>query len=106
MHQLSSPQFGQSLGSKLDEGVTEMFAKRIYSDLHLMDLPKVYTSEQRLATMLAARAGEERLAAAYFRGDIASLRREIDSQLGPGRFDRFARAAREGDLAAAELALR
>lgn len=106
LHQLANPRFRQALGDKLDEGVTELMARQIYRDLSLADAPKVYPDNVKIANMLRARVGEERLARAYLEGDIGPLRHIVDADLGRGRFDQFARAGREGNLDLAMQLLR
>lgn len=106
LHQLAHPRFRETFGRELDEGVTEQFARGIYGDLGLADMPKVYPNEQRVVTMLGARVGEERLASAYFKGDITSLRTYMDSDLGTGAFQRFTQALKGHDLEGAIALLR
>lgn len=121
LHQLSHPRFKQAFGTPLNEGMTEMYTREIHRGFPLNDiryshgakreivftpLNRVYEEERRIAMMLAARVPEERLAAAYFRGEIGELRRWMDSDIGRGAFDRFATAMRSNDLKAAEQVLR
>lgn len=106
LHQLAHPRFRETLGKELNEGLTEQFARGIYSDLALVDVAKVYPGEQRIVSMLTARVGDERLASAYFKGDLGALRRFLDADLGAGTFQRFATAGRAGNLKAAEALLR
>jgi len=105
IHQLSHPRFQQALGSEVNEGFTESFARRVHPVIPVRDAPKVYTAEQRISQMLHARVPEKDLANAYFGGDISRLRRYVDADLGGGTFDNFAAAARRGDLARAEAIL-
>lgn len=105
LHQLSHNEFRSRAGSKLDEGLTEHFSGKIYSDLALKDAPAVYRQEQRLIKMMQARAGEGPLAKAYFTGNVAPLRQSLDDQLGRGAFQQVVRQAERGDFAAAERIL-
>ncbi len=104
-HQLSNQGFRLRAGSRLDEGFTEHFSGKIYSDLALKDTPVVYRQEQRLVQMMQARVGESSMAKAYFSGDIASLRQSLDSQLGRGAFQQIIRQAERGNFVAAERVL-
>jgi hypothetical protein len=105
LHQLSNQDFRLRAGTRLDEGFTEHFSGKIYSDLALKDSAIVYRQEQRLVQMMQAHVGENSMAKAYFSGDIASLRQSLDSQLGRGAFQQIVRQAERGDFAAAERVL-
>jgi hypothetical protein len=106
LHQLAHPRFSSTLGSGFDEGVTESFAREIFSDMGLRDAPAIYVAERRAVDMLMARVGEEPLARAYFRGEMNALRNRLDADLGEGTFLKLSRALRENDLATAEALLR
>ena len=106
LHQYSSPQFQEQAGSRLDEGLTEHFASRIYRGMHLNDLPPIYPQERRIAQMLEARTGEETMARAFFRGDTQALRQSIDAQVGRGAFDDVVRALEKRDYTQANHILR
>lgn len=105
LHQVSHPRFRETFGGDLDEGMTEHFARGIHNDLALHDMPKVYPVQQRLVSKLAARAGEEPLAKAYFQGEIGALQNQLDTDLGPGAFREFTLALRRQDLGRAESLL-
>lgn len=105
LHHLSHEGFRARAGSRLDEGFTEHFSRKIYSDLSLKGAPVVYQQEQRLVQMIHARTGEGPMAKAYFSGDIAPLRQSLDKQLGRGAFQKIAREADRGDFKAAERIL-
>lgn len=98
LHQFSHPRFHEQVGRGVNEGVTERFAKMVAGDPHLIDLPPVYTAEVRVADALLARVGPDRLSQAYFKGEVSQLRAFLDSDLGPGTFNRFSRAAQRNDL--------
>lgn len=106
LHQLAHPRFRETFGRDLNEGVTERFARGIHGDLALADLPKIYPDERRVVGMLEARVGEERLASAYFKGDMSGLRSRLDADLGRGTFERLAQAMRAHDMKGAEALLR
>ena len=106
LHQLAHPRFRETLGRDLDEGLTERFARGIHSDLGIADAAKVYPHEQRIVNMLSARVGEDRLASAYFKGEMTALRSHLDADLGSGTFQRFAQAMKARDLKGAEALLR
>lgn len=106
LHQLSHPKFSSAFGPKFNEGVTESFTRQIYTDMSLINAPKVYVTERRVADMLMARVGEEPVARAYFRGEIGALRKRLDADLGAGTYQRFAHALSAGDLSTAEAFLR
>lgn len=106
LHQLADPRFRAQAGSRLDEGVTEHFAGRIYGDLGLRELPRIYPQEGRVVQQLRARVGEPLLARAYFRGELTPLRHALDGQLGRGRFDDLVGALARGDYRRAEALLK
>jgi hypothetical protein len=106
LHQLADPRFRQEAGNRLEEGVTQHFAGRIYGDLGLKDLPRIYPDEGRVVQMLEARVGEQQLVQAYFRGETDALRRGLDRQLGSGSFDDMVRALQHGDFRRAEALLK
>lgn len=106
MHQLSHPGIRYQGGRKLDEGMTEHFSGKIYKDLHLKDIPAAYPKEQRIVQMMNARLGEKPLARAYFSGEVGSLRKQLDSQLGAGAFKNVRRALERNNYSKAEKILR
>ncbi len=106
LHQLRDPRFRAEVGRGLDEGTTEHLASKVSGDLGIRDLPRGYPAERRVVEMLEARAGERRIAEAYFQGETAALRRELDAQLGRGAFDAVAKLTAEGRFAEAEEILK
>lgn len=98
LHQVAHPRFRETFGTELNEGVTERFAKLASGDLHLKDLPPVYTRESALADTLGARVGLDRLSQAYFKGEVGQVRSLLDADLGPGTYRRFVEATKQADL--------
>lgn len=103
LHQFAHTRFRSTFGSSVDEGVTERFARMSVGDLHLMDIPPVYTQEMRIADALIARVGPDRLASAYFKGDIAPVMEVLQRDLGSRGYWNLGKAMRDDD---AELVLR
>lgn len=97
LHQLAHPRFRQTFGNDINEGVTERFARMSVGDMNLKDLPAVYTAEMRLADMLIARVGPERIARAYFQGDPSAVQSVLRDQLGDRGLRQFAAAVQRAD---------
>ena len=93
LHQLAHPRFRETFGHGLNEGVTERLAKMTARDLHLIDLPPVYTLEQSLAETLGARAGFDRVQRAYSRARSASFEISSMPTLAPARSSASSRQA-------------
>jgi len=91
-HQLSNRQYFEKGGERLSEGTTEYLTTKIYPGLHLKDIPAVYPREKKVVEMIALRIGDKRLAKAYFQGDMISLERSLDAQLGKGSFKAVTKA--------------
>ncbi len=100
IHQLADPRIRQHVGSRLDEGMTEYFAGRIYGDLWIRDLPTVYPGQRRIVQMIVSRLGERPLARAYFGGEAGVLRKQMDRQLGTGAFENIVREMERGNYGA------
>lgn len=96
IHQLADPRFRMRAGSRLDEGMTEYFAGKIYSDMRIRNLPAAYPQQQKVVEMIASRVGDRNLARAYFGGNVAHLQKQLDSQIGAGSFRRIVRAVERG----------
>ena len=105
LHQLSNPALGLRMGRDLDEGLTDYFAARVTSDLHIPSVAVGYPPQRELAGMLAARIGEGPLAQAYFRGDLQTLARALDRELGPGSSAALQAHLRRQDLSGARAVL-
>lgn len=105
IHQLSHPRFRAEMGTRLDEGVTEHLASKIYGDLSIRGMEASYSRSRPIARLLETRVGERRLAQAYFQGDSALIRNELDRQLGRDASARIVRAMDAGDFTTAERVL-
>lgn len=84
------------LGEKLNEGITQHFTKQI-DQIELVGDAKCYPEEQEIVNMISARTSDIPLQEAYFKGDISSLQKELDRQLGEGAFDEIRYRMDQGD---------
>jgi hypothetical protein len=105
VHQLAHPRFGQRMGSDFDEGVTDLFAARVSSDLSLRGATVGYPAQRELAGMLVARVGEGPVARAYFRGEFDLLARNLERELGPRAMITFQGHLQRQDYTAARALL-
>jgi hypothetical protein len=80
LHAHSHPDFGY-LHNHIAEGTTEYFTRRLQDDINL---PYVSGYDRQVASVerLIGLVGEERLAQAYFTGNVPELHRAVNSQLG------------------------
>ena len=92
IHQLGHPGFRGIIGKDMDEGLTEHFASKIYGDLSIKGLAPIYPRQRRIAEMISARVGPERLSQAYFQGNLGALQKSLDKQLGTGALAKISRA--------------
>lgn len=117
LHQVSHPLFRSWFGPRINEGATTYLAGRIRGDgalrvqnvrkdLSVERTPQTYPQERRIVDLMAARAGEKRIARAYFQGEPArDLVRDIDRQLGKDTLARVVKHVEAGDFTAAERLL-
>lgn len=96
IHSLADPRFRMRTGGRLDEGMTEFFASRTYSDLHIRNMPAAYPQQRKVVEMMAARVGDQSLARAYFGGNVTHLQKQLDGQIGRGSFRSIVRAVEMG----------
>lgn len=106
MHQLGSPGFHGLLSNNMEEGMTEYFARKIYGDMAIKGLPRIYPKEVRIIEMLNSRIGTHRLSQAYFQGEIGLLQRSIDGRLGRGALLKISNAMKSRDYLLAERIIR
>lgn len=71
VHQHAPDDFGESFGNKLNEGVTEYFARKVCARLAIAR--KSYAEEFAVASKFIAALGEETVARAYFQGQAGAI---------------------------------
>lgn len=71
VHQHAPDDFGANFGNKLNEGVTEYFARKVCARLAIPR--KSYAEEFAAASKFIAALGEETVARAYFQGQVTVL---------------------------------
>jgi hypothetical protein len=119
LHQLSDPRFRETLGSRMDEGMSEYWAQDAFKEIKLkeirrtpaggidvLDPPETYPRQRGVFQMLSARIGDEPLKRAYFAGDIDTLRRHVDADLGRGALSRLSDLVEAGRYGEAEELLK
>jgi hypothetical protein len=97
MHLFSSVAFIESVGHAVNEGVTEVFARRLASENGIMRAG--WPTQHRLAAQLVVAAGsggEKLLADAYFKNEAQPLIAAIDKKKGAGTWQKWVAAMQEG----------
>jgi hypothetical protein len=94
LHASSSPEFGETLGKDLDEGMTEKLTQDAFTKSGY-DPPTGFF-EGQIATVgqIGSLVGENTMKNAYFNG-TGGLRSMMETRLGEGVFDRFALEVRQ-----------
>jgi thiol-disulfide isomerase/thioredoxin len=80
LHAWSHPDFG-FLHNHVNEGTTEYFTRRLQDDINMPHYGS-YDDEYKNVQKLVGLVGEEKLARAYFGGQVAELHQAVNSQLG------------------------
>jgi len=88
LHQLSHPNSGELLGTRVDEGITEMLAQR-ESKTSLEDRDQAYIDEQRSAKLAESICGRDVIEKAYFKGDRSELQQCLETKLNPETAERL-----------------
>ena len=83
LHLFSHDDFRDQLGFNANEGATEYFCKKLCREIGLKR-GNFYPNQFGAVEKLVGVVGEDTLAAAYFKGDIAKLRTEFDAKAGTG----------------------
>lgn len=92
MHAYADPAFPTQMRNGVNEGVTEYFTRQILSDLNIPEPDNTYEEELAEVKRMLPIMGEHTLKAAYFQGDMKSLRDKVDQQLGPCALTEWAMA--------------
>lgn len=82
LHAYSSPSYQFALGSFVDEGTTEYFARELRAELNLGG-PESNPDETDAVSQLIGLVGEAPVANAYFGGHVHELCQQVNAQLGP-----------------------
>jgi hypothetical protein len=83
MHLFSHDDFRGELGFNANEGATELFAKKLCAERKIKR-GDFYADQYRAVKKVADLVGEDVLANAYYKGDVAGLRKEFDAKAGTG----------------------
>jgi hypothetical protein len=83
MHLFSHDDFRDQLGFNANEGATELFAKKLCKEQKIKR-GEFYVDQYKAVRKVADLVGEDVLANAYYKGDIAGLRKEFDAKAGTG----------------------
>jgi hypothetical protein len=97
MHLFSSVAFIESVGHAVNEGVTEVFARRLASENGIVRAG--WPTQHRLAAQLVVAAGpggEKLLADAYFKNETGPLIAAVDKKKGAGTWLKWVAAMQEG----------
>jgi hypothetical protein len=97
MHLFSSVAFIESVGHAVNEGVTEVFARRLASENGIVRAG--WPTQHRLAAQLVVAAGsggEKLLADAYFNNATGPLIAAVDKKKGAGTWAKWVAAMQEG----------
>lgn len=82
LHAVSHPEF-QRLHNYVNEGVTELYTRRLLADVNIAVYGGGYDDNVRDITPFEQAVGEEPLAHAYFGGDVAGLDKLMTPVYGP-----------------------
>ena len=99
-HLYTHPAF-PALGTQITEGTTEYFTRQ-ETPTRGIDRTGIYDEEYSAIERLAALVGNERLEAAYYSGEVTSLRQSVDQIAGSGTFDKFKQAMQSKDFKTAK----
>jgi hypothetical protein len=103
MH-LFSHDFLKKTGTNANEGAAEYFAKKLCAELGVARGVH-YADQLARVEKLAALAGDDVLAAAYFQDKLAELEAAVDAKKAPGTFAQWVTAMRAGKYAEADALL-
>ena len=82
LHAYASPAYSY-LGPFVTEGTTEWFTRQVESGIDMAVCQGCYADEVAQAGQLVQLAGEDRVAAAYFGGNMTAFHQAVNAQLGP-----------------------
>ncbi|WP_321930945.1 eCIS core domain-containing protein [Paraburkholderia guartelaensis] len=82
LHAYSSPAFSY-LGPYVTEGMTEWFTRELEAGIDMAVCQGCYADQVEHVGQLVKLAGEDRVAAAYFGGDMPAFHQAVNAQLGP-----------------------
>ena len=82
LHAMAHPEF-QRLHNYVVEGATEMYTRRLLSDVNIEPTPTEWERNAHEVERFESIVGEEMFARAYFSGDVAALDRSATAIFGP-----------------------
>ena len=98
LHLLADPSFKKQLGHGVDEGTTEYFARRSLEGTGTIIDEEQYYDVYLLIDALVGHVGEAALARAYFEGDLAPMKEELENSIQASVFDAFRSAVLKDNL--------
>ena len=100
MHLFSSTAFVDAVGYHVNEGATEVFARRLASENSI--LRAGYPQQHRLVMRLVSASSEKLLADAFFKGDVDPLKAKVDKAKGAGTWEKWLGLMTAGNFEEAE----
>ena len=88
IHLFQNSSYGKELGLHINEGTTEYFTRLICHQHQITRYPK-YSSQYECIKKLVLLSEEDKLAEAYFQGNIEALQLAVDARKGPGTFQHW-----------------
>ena len=95
MHLFSSNAFVDAVGYNVNEGATEVFARRLASENSI--LRAGFPQQHRLVMRLVSATSEPLLADAFFNGALEPLRAKLDKSKGAGTWSKWLGLMTAGD---------
>ena len=89
LHLFCDDKWRSRMDYNVNEGVTEFFTRKLGADVGVVRGDESFLREYTSVTHLVAAVGEEAVAAAYFRGEIAALKLKVDGRGGKGTWDEW-----------------
>ncbi len=89
LHLFSDNRWRKRMGYNVNEGVTEYFTRKIGPDVQVVRDDSSFLRQYTSATHLVTAVTEPVVAAAYFEGDIASLKTAVDDKKGAGTWKKW-----------------
>jgi hypothetical protein len=84
LHLFSDDRWKRRMSYNANEGVTEYFTRKLGPEVGVERDDSSFLQQYTSATHLVAAADDQTVAGAYFRGDIAALKRKIDGRKPDG----------------------
>jgi hypothetical protein len=89
LHLFSDNGWRKRMGYNVNEGVTEYFTRKLGPEVQVVRDDSSFLRQYTSATHLVTAVTEPVVAAAYFDGDIASLKTAVDGRKGRGTWDKW-----------------